>query len=427
MSEGIQKELEKYFDRLWPLCRSITGNGVRETLAILQELIPLEITEVPTGTKVHDWEIPDEWNINDAFIITPDGKKICDFKKNNLHVVNYSEPIHAEIEFDELNKHLFTIPGLPQAIPYITSYYKKDWGFCMSYNEYKTLPKQGKYKIVIDSRLEPGSLTYGHLILKGNSEKEVLFSTYICHPGMANNELSGPLTLAFLYRLINNIPNRKYSYRFVFAPETIGAITCLFLNGIEMKKNTIAGLVATCCGTNCDFTYKKSRLDQSLIDLVTSYVLKKLGKKAKIVRFDPVGSDERQYGSPGYNLPVGSLMRSKYHEYPEYHTSLDNKELISFSALAETVEVYYSIVQEIENARYYTNKIMMGEPNLGRRGVYSNLAGKQQMPEDLLKRMRLINFMDGHRCLAEFCGHYDYSLSEIETEVDLLVQKGILE
>lgn len=221
----MQNKIELYFDKLWPICRSITGNGLRQSLNIINEICPIQITEVKTGTQVFDWTIPKEWNITDAYIIAPEGNKICDFKLNNLHVVNYSIPVNKDISYEELLKHLHYIETMPEAIPYITSYYKKTWGFCITYNEFKSLSKTGTYKVVIDSTLQDGSLTYGECVLKGETDEEILFSTYLCHPSMANNELSGPLVQAFLYQKIKALPNRKYTYRFLFAPETIGVIT----------------------------------------------------------------------------------------------------------------------------------------------------------------------------------------------------------
>lgn len=423
MTKTNPKHIEDYFDRLWPVCRSITGNGLRESLKILSEIIPLEISEVKTGTKVFDWVIPKEWNIRDAHITTPDGKKICDFKKNNLHVVNYSIPIEAKIEFDALREHLHTLPRLPEAIPYVTSYYKEKWGFCLSQNELDTLPKRGRYKIKIDSELSDGSLSYGQYLLEGESDKEILFSTYLCHPSMANNELSGPLVLSFLYKLIKLLPKRKYSYRFVIAPETIGTLAFLHDNKEDVLNNTIAGYVLTCCGTSADPVLKKSRRENSEADKIAAHILKHSNLKHKIIDFDPIGSDERQYCSPGFDLPVASVMRSKYHEYPEYHTSLDNKNLISFDAMSETIDLYFKIVKAFELNGNYENTVRFGEPNLGKRGLYEDLSGALSMPEKLSTRMRLINFMDGTKDLLSFCEKYKLFILDLGEEIEKL-KKG---
>ncbi len=420
------KDIELYFDRLWPICRSITGNGLRESFRILSDIIPLKLTEVPSGTAVFDWVIPNEWNINDAYVITPEGKKICDFKINNLHVVNYSTPVNQEISYEELTKHLYTLERLPEAIPYITSYYREKWGFCLSKKEFDTLPKTGTYKVVIDSELKAGALTYGDCVLKGETSEEILFSSYLCHPSMANNELSGPLVLSFLYRLIASMPRRRYTYRFVIAPETIGTIAFLSNNKENVLKHVKAGYVLTCCGTNKSFVFKKSRQENSVADEVALHVLKHSGKTYSAIPFDPLGSDERQYCSPGFNLPVGSLMRSKYHEYPEYHTSLDNKQLVSFDAMNETIDLYFSIARALELNRYYENTIRFCEPNMGKRGLYEDLSGALTMPQQLSTRMRLINYMDGKTSLLEFCERYNLNILDLDSEIELLIQKGVL-
>lgn len=427
MDQINPKEIERYFDRLWPICRSITGNGLRQSFKILSELIPLKLTEVVTGTPVFDWVIPNEWNIKEAYIITPEGNKIADFSINNLHVVNYSTPINKEISYEELKNHIYTIPRLPDAIPYITSYYREKWGFCMSQNEFEKLPKTGMYKVVIDSELKPGSLTYGECILKGETEEEVLFSSYLCHPSMANNELSGPLTLSFLYTLIAAIPNRKYTYRFVIVPETIGTIAFLTNNKEALIKNVKAGYVITCCGTDKPFVYKKSRQENSISDLLAEHLLKHSKSEYEIIDFDPIGSDERQYCSPGFNLPVGSLMRSKYHEYQEYHTSLDNKKLISFEALVNTIQMYFNIVEALELNHCYKNTIMFCEPNMGKRNLYEDLSGALTMPEQLTTRMRLINYMDGNNSLLQFSEKYNLNILNLKHEVKQLLNKGVLE
>ena len=308
-------EIEQYFDRLWPICRSISGNGLRASFQILQELIPLKLHEYPTGQQVFDWEIPKEWNIEDAYIITPDGNKICDFKQNNLHIVNYSIPFEGELTWDELNKHFFTLEAQPDAIPYITSYYKETWGFCIAWNEWQSLPKEGLYKVVIKSKLEPGAITVGSLVLPGETQQEILLSTYLCHPSMANNELSGPLCMAFLYRALAAIPNRRFTYRFVVAPETIGVIAYLSDHGEHMKKNTVGGYVMTCCGDDAPFVFKQSKNPNGFLEKCTAHALHLSQVEHSTIPFAVGGSDERQYCSPGFNLPVGSITRSMYHRY----------------------------------------------------------------------------------------------------------------
>ena len=423
----IQKELEKYFDRLWPICRSITGNGLRESFKILQEIIPLQLTEVATGKKCFDWEIPSEWNIEDAYILTPSGEKIADFKKNNLHVLNYSEPINKRVTFNELKQHLFTIQDMPEAIPYVTSYYKKNWGFCLAYHEFKKLPQEGEYTVVINSSLKQGSLTYGDLILKGNTDEEVLFSTYLCHPSMANNELSGPLCMAYLYKLIAEIPNRKYTYRFVMAPETIGIIAYLAKHGMYMKNKTVAGYVLTCCGDASSFTYKMSKQENSLADKVARHVLKYQDIPYKIIPFAVGGSDERQYCSPGFNMPVGSLTRSMYQQYKEYHTSLDNKEFISFSAMEKTIQTYFNFVKTLELNDIYTNTILYCEPQLGKRGLYSLTGGTWgDGVEHTRTLLHFLSFADGKNNLIDIAEKKGICALSFKSIIHICKEKGLI-
>lgn len=426
MQDYSIQEIEKYFDKLWPICRSITGNGLRESFKILQEIIPLTLTEVPTGTEVYDWTIPKEWNIQDAYIICPDGKKIADFKMNNLHVVNYSIPINLELTFDELVKHLNYIEEMPDAIPYITSYYKETWGFCITYNQFIQLSKVGNYKVVIDSSLESGSLTYGECVLKGETEQEVLFSTYLCHPSMANNELSGPLVQAFLYKQIAALPKRKYTYRFLFAPETIGVIAYLNKVGNHLKQKLVAGYVLTCCGDSGDFVYKQSKRVNSLADIVARHVLKHQEVPFKIIPFSVGGSDERQYCSPGFNLPVGSLTRSMYQHYKEYHTSQDNKDFISFEAMFQTIGTYFQFVKALELNDIYVNAMPYCEPQLGKRGLYPSSVNPTESRELIHNRMHLLTYCDGEHSLIEIAELRDVSVFQLEEHIDPLLETNIL-
>lgn len=418
--------IEQYFDKLWPICRSLTGDGLRDSFKIVQELIPLNLTEVPTGTTVYDWNIPKEWNIKDAYIVTPSGEKICELSKNNLNVVNYSVPVKKSFTFDQLKPHLHTLPELPEAIPYLTSYYKEAWGFCMSHNQFLKLPRSGKYEVIINSRLESGSLTYGDLLLPGQTSEEIIFTSYLCHPSMANNELSGPLVLAFLYQTIIAIPNRKYTYRFILAPETIGHIAYLSKHGNELKEKVIAGYVITCTGIDAPFTYKRSKQQDHLVNILTEYELKQSGQSHSITDFSIGGSDERQYCSPGFNLPIGSLMRTPYQQYKEYHTSLDNKDLISFSALNDSVKMYAHLVKAFELNKYYTNTNPFCEPQLGKRGLYTALGGQKSRPNDLSKRLHLLTYADGNTNLLEIAKKLDISILEFENTVEELINAGLL-
>lgn len=422
----IQNELEKYFDRLWPICRSITGDGVRETLAILSEIIPLQIQEIPTGTKAFDWEVPREWYVNDAYIITPEGKKIASFKDNNLHLLNYSVGIDRKVSFEELKEHLHTIPQMPEAIPYVTSYYKENWGFCLSHNEFLSLSPHGEYHVFIDAGHKNGSLTYGDLVLPGTTDREVLLSTYVCHPSMANNELSGPLALAFLYREIEKIQDRKYTYRFIFVPETIGAICYLKKHGQWMKEKTDAGYVLTCCGDNGAFHFKQSRQADSLADRAARHFIQRFTKEGKIRPFRIDGSDERQYCSPGFNLPVGSLMRTPYYEFAYYHTSFDNKDFISFQALEQTIHAYSTIVQILELNGVFTNQLMYCEPQLGKRGLYpSSLT--HSSPRDFIDRLlHLMNYADGTRDLLAIAELFDADILSFKEALDAALKNKLV-
>jgi aminopeptidase-like protein len=419
------KELEEIFDRLWPLCRSITGEDLRKSFSILQKKIPFQLTEVPTGTKVFDWEIPKEWNIKDAYILTPDGKKIADFKVNNLHVVNYSVPVNKSVSLDELKMHLHCIPEMPDAIPYVTSYYKENWGFCIAYNEFNSL-KEGQYTVVIDSRLEAGSLTYGECVLEGETKREILFSTYLCHPSMANNELSGPLVQAFLYSRIMSMPRRKYTYRFVNAPETIGVIAYLSKRGEHLTKNLDAGFVLTCCGDSGNFVYKLSKRKDSIGDKAATHVLASKNTPHEVVPFSVGGSDERQYCSPGFNLPVGSLTRSMYQRYAQYHTSLDNKNLISFSALKETVDTYFEIVKALELNDIYQTTVPFCEPQLGKRNLYPSSVNPTENRDLIHNRMHLLTFADGHHDLLDIANLRGKEIFAFENDVRDLTNNGLL-
>jgi aminopeptidase-like protein len=422
----METELEKYFDRLWPICRSITGNGLRESFKILKEIIPLQLSEIPTGTKVFDWEIPMEWNINDAYIITPNGNKICDFKENNLHVVNYSLPVDKIVEYGELIQHLKFLIDQPDAIPYVTSYYEEYWGFCISKSEFDQLPKEGEYRVVIESTLEKGSLTYGDLVLKGSSKKEILFSSYLCHPSMANNELSGPLCLAFLYNKIVKIPNRKYTYRFVLAPETIGTIAYLKNNNEILSKNLIGGYIITCCGDRGVFNYKMSKNENSIIDRVAKHILKYSNLNHNIIPFSVGGSDERQYCSPGFNFSVGSLMRTPYQQFKEYHNSLDNKSFISFNSLIDTIEVYFKFVELLEINDYLFNNIQFCEPQLGKRGLYPNEFEPDFNREELHRLLHLLSFSNGKNDLIYIAEKRNELALNFKNSIDKCINQNLL-
>lgn len=422
---SLAKELESYFDRLWPILRSITGKGVRQTYDILSELVKLERTEVPSGTQVFDWTVPKEWNVNEAYVIDPHGKRILDVHDNNLYLVNYSTPFRGVVSRDELNQYLYSLPDKPTAIPYVTSYYAPRWGFCLSQHERDALP-DGNYQVIIDTELIDGSLTLSEAVLPGTSKEEVLISTYTCHPSLANNELSGPLVAAFLYRELARLEQRRFTYRFIFLPETIGAITYLHLRGEHLKKHLVAGYVVTCIGDAGNFTYKRSRRETSLADRAAEHTLKHSGKPYKTLDFSPLGSDERQYCSPGFNLPVGSLMRSMYGTYPEYHTSLDDKSFISFEAMAESVMLYLRVMKTLESNRLYTNLFPHGEPQLGKRGLYETL-GRNTIPELSSTVFWLLNYADGQHDLLWIAEKSGYSIELLGKAAQACLEVGIIE
>ena len=384
---------------LFPICRSIMGEGTRKTLYRLQQELPqLKLYQVPSGTRVFDWTIPKEWNIEDAYIEDGNGNKIIDFKKNNLHVVGYSSPIDKIITFEELQSHLYSLPEQPDLIPYVTSYYKEHWGFCMSHSQRKNLPL-GNYHVVIKSKLEDGYLTYGELLIPGKSKKEIFLSSYICHPSMANNELSGPVLLVKLAQWLLEKKDRYYSYRLILVPETIGSITYLSLNLPYMKENIIAGYNITCVGDDKQVSYVPTRNGNTLSDRAALNILNNYVPNFISYTFLQRGSDERQYNAPGIDLPVCTICRSKYHEYPEYHTSADNMSFISVEGLQGSFDLYTKIISAIEENRLY-NYNCLCEPQLGKRGLYptESFKGSTNMVKGM---MDFLAYTDGTHDLIE--------------------------
>ncbi len=408
---------------LFPICRSITGDGVRESMRILRKHIPLTVHEVPSSTKVLDWVVPDEWNIKDAYIKNSRGERVVDFKKNNLHVLNYSTAIRAKMSLKELKPHLFTLPDHPKWIPYLTSYYKKNWGFCLSQDQLDRLPED-HYEVLIDSEHKKGSLTYGELLIKGKSKEEVLFTCYTCHPSLCNDNLSGVVVAASLAKSLLK-KKLNVSYRFLFIPETIGAITWLSRNekGLDRVK---AGLVLTCVGDRGSITYKKSRRGESRVDKVVQRVLEQRQKPFKVREFFPMGSDERQFCSPGFDLPVGSLIRSVYGEFPEYHTSADDLNFISEDSLAETLEICQDIVAQFEKEEYFVNLSPKGEPQLGRRGLYGNIGGQKKAKIDQTAILWVLNLSDGQNSLLDIATRSGLDIQAIRYAAKMLVKHGLL-
>lgn len=375
MNNTIGKRMYALAGRLFPICRSITGEGFRKSLNILCEEVPdIKVYEVPSGTPVFDWVVPKEWNIRGGGIYRCNGEKVIDFEDSNLHIIGYSAPIHDIVSREKLLEHIHTQPDQPDLIPYITSYYKERWGFCMSENQKKTLTDE-KYRVEIDSSFKDGSLTYGDLLIPGESEKEILITTYLCHPSMANNELSGPAVIVELMKYVQQLANRRYSYRFVINPETIGSITYLSRNLETLQKNVVAGFVLSCVGDDRTYSYIESKHGFTLADRVLQNVLRFHYPNYKHYSFLKRGSDERQYNSAGVDLPVCGFCRSKYEEYPEYHTSADNMELISPEGLLGAYEVMEKVINTLEN-NYHFRMNCVCEPQLGKRGLYPTISQK---------------------------------------------------
>jgi aminopeptidase-like protein len=384
-------------ERLYPICRSITGNGVRDTLSILKEFIPLKIEEVPSGTKVLDWEIPDEWNVSDAWVKNSNGEKIVDFKKLNLHLLNYSLPVDKTIDLEELKEHLHTLPEYPDWIPYRTAYYSRQWGFCISHNQFQRLT-EGDFHIYIDSEIKPGSLTYGEVLIPGNTKEEVLFSCHICHPSLCNDNLSGIVLAAKLSDILKTM-TLHYSYRFLFIPGTIGSIAWLSRNE-DTVKNIKHGVVLTLLGDSTPFQYKKSRQGNTEIDRIMEYLLKdEIG--SKMLDFSPYGYDERQFCSPGFNLPVGRLSRTPFEEFPEYHTSADNLDFIGANNLSDSLEFLLKVISVVEGNKKWINLNPKGEPQLGKRGLYKTIGGQRLQKNYQMALLWILNLSDGGYSLLD--------------------------
>jgi aminopeptidase-like protein len=415
----IADDMIRFIADLYPICRSITGNGVRQTLAKVGERIPLQVHEVRSGTQVFDWTVPREWNIRDAWIKDPHGRKIVDFQHLNLHVLNYSVPVHKKVSLAELKEHLFTLPDQPGLVPYRTSYYKEAWGFCMAHHQWLGL-EEGEYEVCIDSTLEDGSLTYGECFLKGEMEREVLISCHVCHPSLCNDNLSGLAVCTFLAEELAKAP-RRLSYRFVFIPGTIGSITWLARND---SSRITAGLVAANLGDPGHFHYKKTRRGDAEIDRAVLQVLR--GEEHGVEDFVPFGYDERQYSSPGFNLPVGSLTRTPYGRYPEYHTSADNLDFIQAESLEGSLQTYLSVMNVLEGNRRYLNLNPKCEPQLGRRGLYRTIGGDDSGRQRELALLWVLNLSDGEHSLLDIAERSGMPFEAIRAAADALLEVELL-
>ena len=422
----IGQEIYNFAQKLWPINRSITGEGVRETLELIKRHLPnLTVNSVPTGTKVFDWTVPKEWNVKEAYILTPSGEKICDFTENNLHLIGYSIPFDGKINLEELKQHLYTLPDQPDAIPYITSYYKERWGFCLSHEQYNNL-EEGTYYVKIDTDLFDGVLNYAELILEGKSSKEVFISTYICHPSMANNELSGPTVVTYLAKWLTQLENLEFSYRIVFIPETIGSITYLSIHHEEMKRKVIGGFNVSCVGDDRSYSYLPSRNGETISDVVAKHVLNWTDPEYNRYTWLDRGSDERQYCAPGIDLPIASIMRTKYGQYPEYHTSLDDLiNVVTPQGLDGGYWVLRRALETFEKNKTYKINVLC-EPQLGKRGLYPTLSTKKS-GEQVKLMMDLISFCDGASSLVEIADNLKVPVWDLYDLVDTLVSHGLLE
>ena len=409
--------------RLYPICRSITGDGVRETLSVVREEIELEIHEVPTGTAVFDWSVPREWNIRDAYVKNSRGARVIDFRQSNLHVVNYSVPIRATMTLAELRPHLHSDPEHPDWIPYRTSYYSEAWGFCLPHRQLMAL-EEDTYEVCIDSSLAAGHLTYGEYFLEGTTDDEVLISCHVCHPSLCNDNLSGVAIALFLAKALRRTP-RRHSYRFLFVPGMIGPITWLARN--ESRLGRIKhGLVLACAGDNGRSTYKRSRQVTAEVDRAVEHVLKNSNQDYEILDFSPWGYDERQYSSPGIGLPVGCLMRTPHGRFPEYHTSADNLDLVRPGALADTLDKCLSVADVLDGNGRYLNQNPKCEPQLGRRGLYSKMGGAKDPKMEQLALLWVLNLSDGDHTLLDIAERSGLQFAVIRRAADALESCGLL-
>lgn len=435
--------LDSRFDELWSIPRSITGSGFRESLEILQQDVPFEIESIPSGTEVFDWQVPPEWRINEARLTGPDGEVYADFDETSLAVLNYSEPVDETVSLNELEPHLYTLPELPDATPYVTSYYERNWGFCLPHNVYESLP-DGEYHAYIDSELvTDGELNYGHTVLEGEVDEEVLLSTYLCHPSLANNELSGPLVLTSLYDRLEGWDTRKFSYRFVVVPETIGSLSYLSRYGDTLRENLVGGLVLTCLGGPKEsLSYKMTRREDTLLDDLVRHLDRCTDHDFRLRKFDPTsGSDERQYCSPGFNLPVGQFARTVYGKYEGYHNSLDSKEFMGIDPLVESATVIEQVLRAFEYSGHYINQNPHGEPMLSKRELYPTINEPTRWSdwdddsatktgndgEFIEKMMMLLNYSDGDHSAVEIAEQYDTSIHEMVPAITRLGDANLLE
>jgi aminopeptidase-like protein len=419
----VGAEMYALIAELFPICRSITGDGVRRTLEILRKRVALAVHEVPTGTPVFDWTVPKEWNVRDAYVATPDGRRVIDFNRSNLHLMGYSVPVRERLSLARLREHLFSRPDFPDAIPYRTSYYQEAWGFCLSHRELETLPN-GDYDVVVDTTLEPGSLTYGECFIPGAEDDEVLLSCHVCHPSLCNDNLSGIALVTELAGYLASQP-RRYSYRLVFVPGTIGSITWLARNEHQVSRIK-HGLVVTGVGDAGPFTYKRSRRGDAEIDRAAAHVLRHAGSSHRVVDFSPYGYDERQYCSPGFDLPVGCFMRTPHGEYREYHTSADDLSFVTPASLGKAFHACRAILDVLEGNLSYVNQSPKGEPQLGKRGLYRSLGGGLDRASREMAMLWVLNLSDGRHTLLDIAERAGLSFPAVREVATALADHGLL-
>jgi aminopeptidase-like protein len=420
---ALASELESLVAELYPICRSITGDGVRATLRRLSEEIPLTTEEVPSGTSVLDWIVPPEWNIRDAYVKDATGTRVIDFRRSNLHVVSYSVPVSGHMTLEELRPHLHTLPDRPDLVPYRTAYYSESWGFCLSQRELDALP-DGVYEVCIDSTLAPGSLTYGELVVPGSLDDEILVSTHVCHPSLCDDNLSGVVVSALLARELRSAGGGRHTFRFLYAPGTIGAITWLARN-----RSTVArvahGLTLTCLGDDHPFTYKRTLVGDAAVDRAAEHVLSRSLPDHHVVDYFPYGYDERQFNSPGFRMPVGSLMRGRHGQFPEYHTSADNPSFVSGARMVESFELLASILGVLDSDRTLINTEPYGEPQLGARGLYESLGGRN-IPDAQLVMLWLLSLSDGDHSLLDIATRAGVDFDVVDATARVLESHGLL-
>lgn len=419
----VGQQIYSLIAELYPLCRSITGNGLRETLRRLEKHIPIIQYEVPSGTQVFDWTVPKEWNIRDAYIKNSRGEKIVDFQDCNLHVVNYSVPIHKRVTLGELKQHLFTLPDYPDWVPYRTSYYKESWGFCLSHRQFMEL-QEDEYQVYIDSSLQDGHLTYGELYLPGETPGEVLISCHACHPSLCNDNLTGVALATFLAKYLGPISHR-YSYRFLFIPGTIGSITWLSRNEAQVPRIK-HGLVLACVGDSGKVSYKRTRQGNAEIDRAAVHVLQQCGQDYEVMDFSPYGYDERQFCSPAFNLPVGCFSRTPHGRFPEYHTSADNLAFVKPSSLGDSFSKCLAILWILEENKAYLNVNPKCEPQLGKRGLYRTIGGEADAGATELAMLWVLNLSDGNHTLLEIAERSGLAFNSIYKATELLREHGLL-